>query len=277
MIKPVEHQGRASNGTPFTILLLCLTGLMPLAVGLFALRITIGEPRQRAAEAEAWIAVPCTIRELSIATQTIPRARQTGGSSVGYAPQVKFDYVWQEVTITGERFWLGTTFWRTRADVEQVLAPYEVDTEATCFVNPQQPTQAVLTRDLFERMPLGWDVLGGLSLLGTVVIATVVWLNEPGRQVREIDALADPLDPPPALSTLLWRWCLALGWNGVVGLVGNSAWLGGAPVSFFVGFLSVFGLIGLVITAGAIATLLDYSLGRGRVRIPKVTARPTIP
>ncbi len=257
-------------------LLLSIAALLVFVVW-FALDMAILGPQRLAKQSEAWIEVPCTV---NISKVEAASTKSTGskGSSLKrskpvYAPRVEFEYQWQGKTYISNRFWFGSGFWKVKSEAAAVIAPYRQGNRAVCYVDPADPTQAVLTRDIFMRPMVGgvWVttlVLSGLTIVGGLVCSSI-YLNRrvvslpPAEASQSVDATAQAPEqaptstPAPTLVTVVRAWMIAVIWNGGWGLIAYFSWVGGAPMSFFIFFLSIFFLIGLIMLTVAILATIE--------------------
>jgi hypothetical protein len=186
-------------------------------------------------------------------------------SNPGYAPRVEFSYAWQGKTYTSHRFWFGSSLWNVKADVEAVIAPYLPGKPTVCYVDPADPTQAVLTRDVFERREVDQYsvtaiVLVCLTLVGTMV-CSVLFLNRHSVKTtaaKTREPINEGSSSPPTWGYVLRAWMLSILWNGVLSTIAYFTWVGGAPISFFIFFLGAFWLIGLIMVVVAVASTIEF-------------------
>ncbi|MBK7878771.1 MAG: DUF3592 domain-containing protein [Planctomycetes bacterium] len=109
-------------------------------VGLLVLVFGTLLPLIKQGESEHWIARPCTILEASTERHTSGKGHGTYGAHVSYR------YELAGVEHTGTRLSFAEVHTSDPDDAREVAARYPVGTTVTCFVNPEDPTEAVLDR-----------------------------------------------------------------------------------------------------------------------------------
>ncbi len=92
-------------------------------------------------DAREWVPAPCRILHSSVDSHSSSR----GGAT--YSVNIHYTYTYQEKTFTGNRYnFFGVSssgYKGKRAIVDR----YPVGSTATCFVNPENPAEAVISRD----------------------------------------------------------------------------------------------------------------------------------
>lgn len=209
------------------------------------------EPREQRMAALAWNEVPCRIQKLEIAARS--SSTRSARSSVGYEPQVVFEYEVSGQKYVGERFWLGGTLFNTRAEAAQIIAPYQNRAQSVCYVDPQRPQNAVLSRRLYDEAWVGWMWLVLFGLLGAAGCATAIWtIFFPRRLYAPSGGLV-----PATVGEVVFGWIAALAWNGVFSMLFVRACLRGQPPSMLVELLG-FPFIGALLAAGASLKTWQY-------------------
>jgi hypothetical protein len=227
--------------------------------GWFVIDMAIVGPRRLATQAESWTEVPCSIRMIEVEVVTIRSTGSKGSalktSTTAYAPRVEFDYEWQGRSFTSNRFWFGGSLWKSKSQVEEIIAPYLHNDGCVCFVDSDNPSQAVLTRKLFERSSFSGYWVTAIILVGLVfVVATASFLyflnrNSTCTDTTEIKEPASVNGPCSATQ----QWMLSIVWNSILGTITYFTWVGGAPISFFIFFLGLFWFVGMIMFAVAIS------------------------
>lgn len=87
----------------------------------------------------SWIEAPCVIDSASIKTH-----RDSDGST--YSPEVRYTYEWKGDNYPGSRFAWDNTSYGSRSSIERWMEPYPVGAKTVCYVNPDDPKDAVLVR-----------------------------------------------------------------------------------------------------------------------------------
>lgn len=143
---------------------LALMGLVPFVV--FCL-----PPIVQAIEARSWVPVPCKIVSSGMGTSRFP------GSGTFYHIQVVYTYSYNGRSYQSNRYrfkQLNSGAGRAgRAEKEQVVQRLSPGSSANCFVNPADPSQAVLDRDFnldmfAEFIPLAFAGVGIAGILYSV-------------------------------------------------------------------------------------------------------------
>jgi Protein of unknown function (DUF3592) len=251
----IEKQDELDRSTA-AILLFVVAVLV--FVGWFVVDMAILEPRRLATQAKSWTEVPCSIRMIEVETITISGGGKgsSSTSSTAYGPRVEFDYEWQGRKYTSNRFWFGGSLWNSKSKVEEIIAPYRQNDRAVCFVDSTDPSQAVLTRNLFERGSLGGFWITAIILVGLILVGVLMSsLRFFKRNVVGTDS-AETKQPTNGNSS--WsptqQWIVSIIWNSVLGTITHFAWVGGAPISFFIFFLGLFWFVGLIMIARSMNT-----------------------
>ncbi len=232
-----------------------------------------GLPMWRLVKARSWNAVPCTV----VSSEVGSHSGSKGGST--YSVDVVYHYTVGGHEYTGNRYGFVSGSSSGRSGKEEAVARLPAGTETTCYVNPDDPTDAVLNREfsrdmLFGLIPLVFVAvgLGGILIAGIAIrrgaVAKGISQWVPG--VRKERALGDqPLGMPrvseladdprapralkPAQTPLGKLGCAIFLAIFVGGLVGTFVWKGvlepmrqgGHPEGCLMIFLIPFALIAL--------------------------------
>lgn len=130
------------------------------------------EPALRHQEASTWEEVPCVIREIGIDAQT---SRSGSRGSTAYAPKVEFDYAYNGQAYSSKQFWFGHRLFNKRSEVQAMISRYEKGGEYACWVNPNEPSSAVLDRDARDNSIVGWLFGGLFAVVGGVGCLASLW------------------------------------------------------------------------------------------------------
>ncbi len=118
---------------------------------------------QRAEETRRWQPTPCRILSAQVTS-----ARPTPNSNPAYRAEVRYSYTFENQRLTGTHIKRVDSASQHEDNARKKLEAYLIGSEATCYVNPALPTQAVLKHD--SRAPLYsiWFpmlfVVGGLGM-----------------------------------------------------------------------------------------------------------------
>lgn len=219
-------------------------------------------PLLRVFESRSWSRVPCEVLESGVATHP-------GEDNDTYSVEVLYRYEvgGREYRSDRYHFFLGSTSgYEGKARVVEGLP---AGTRTTCWVDPEDPTEAVLSRELtleylFGLLPLVFVVVGAGGIVYTLVgvrklrtreaASRPAWLPdqeaEPAFASHEGSPGAGPVvleAKHSPLGKLVTITLIALFWNGIVSVFVFQAWKGwssGAPDGCLTVFLVPFVLIG---------------------------------
>jgi hypothetical protein len=222
-------------------------------------------PWLEARAAADWKEVPCTI------TSSRVEARRGSKGSTSYSLEIQYDYVVDGQVYTSDRYNFAAASSGSRKWRDEVAAAYREGRQTVCYVNPAEPSEAVLIRESgtswFVAIPAVFFVAGLL------IFANAGRVAGPRRAVRNpitgapgtgsigglrgnVGETGGPVSLTPAgstLATFLILLVVAVFWNGVVFGVLFLAETPG-PVK---AFLAIFGLIGLGLAAAVVHQFLS--------------------
>lgn len=238
--------------------------------------------------ARSWVETPCTILASRV-------AESSGDDGSTYRVDIQYAYVFEDGEYRSDRydFFEGSTSgYQGKADV---VARYPPGARALCYVNPSDPSQAVIDRDpglryLFGLFPLLFLFVGlggvAFALRQTGRAQAAAARRDPSfaarsaRPTRSVLAGASfptgetgPLDLRPDISPLgklVGITLVALFWNGIVSVFAWQAvegWRTGQPDGCLTLFLIPFVLVGLALVAGAFQSLLTLFNPRPRLTL----------
>ena len=119
-------------------------------------------------ESMKWAEVPCKID--SAVVRLDPKTK-----AAAYLPDVRYRYQWNDRTYHGTRFAWDTSSYSRKSSIEKWIEPFPAGKETVCFVNPNQPEEAVLLRSfpkptllvntvIFFLIAVGFEVMGTLLI-----------------------------------------------------------------------------------------------------------------
>jgi len=111
--------------------------------------------------AQAWVQTPCWVVSRGLKTHT-------GGNKATYSPEIVYTYQFNGQSYQSDQydFTQGSSSDSTWA--KAAIAQYRPRSAAVCYVNPLQPSQAVLSRD-FDREWFCWVLPLVFSLVGLFI------------------------------------------------------------------------------------------------------------
>ncbi|HSL81811.1 MAG TPA: DUF3592 domain-containing protein, partial [Thermoanaerobaculia bacterium] len=225
-------------------------------------------PAVRVLQARSWAEVPCEILESRVASHA-------GEDGSTYSVEVLYRYRVDGREYTSDRYqFLGgsSSGYESKARAVERIPP---GTRTVCYVDPEDPMQAVLVRRLtaeylFAFLPLVFVAVGAggiyVSLAG--LERGTARDVRPGRRVRPLEPGGEPafeasggdrsvapgslvLEAPTGpVGKFVGATFIALFWNGIVGVFVWQAWEGwraGSPDGCLTLFILPFLLIGLLL------------------------------
>ena len=267
-------RSRTANAPPGCLILF---GLIFMAAGGAVLWFMTLRPILRVLDAQTWPEVPCTIVESHVAESS-----DSDGST--YKVAVTFNYVYEGQELTSDRYDF-TDFSSSGYDGKaEVVARYPAGSRTVAYVNPSNPSEAVLVRNFSLRYLFG--LFGLLFFLpGLFILIWGAGSRKPASQALATDpsspfGLTNPqgdVDGPvelkpqaTPLGRLIGMILISLFWNGITWtFILLSFRDKGRPEGCLIAFLSVFALIGLLLIYGMFRQFLVLFNPR-----PKLTLSP---
>ena len=250
-------------------------------------------PAIQAAKARSWPAVECEVLESSV-------AGHSGSDGTTYSIEVRYRYTWDGVEYVGDRYeFLGGSS-SGRASKQEVVDGLPAGTTTTCWVDPREPSSAVMHRGLswvylFALLPLVFVAVGGGGMVwaltagrtaarsGTVASARSSPEGAPAATAfREVDAWSTPLaaagpveleEKLSPVGKLVATTVIAVFWNGIVAVFVWQLWqgwrAGGGIDGCLAAFLVPFVLVGLLLLVGVPYQLLALANPRPRLTLSR--------
>lgn len=209
------------------------------------------KPGLLAYAAGSWPEVPCVIEASSV-------GRHRGSKSgVTYSVDIRYRYEFDGRVYQSDRYApLGGASSGYEGKSE-VVARYPAGSAATCRVNPADPGEALLSRELEWPTWIAGGIGGVFFAIGLALLLSKEKSSaDPGRRGRDGGALRPATGRLSGVAGMLF---LALFWNGIVGVFVAQAVKGfqrGRPEWFLGVFLIPFLLVGLLILAGLAHSVL---------------------
>ncbi|HEX9945088.1 MAG TPA: DUF3592 domain-containing protein [Thermoanaerobaculia bacterium] len=220
--------------------------------------------------ARSWTQTECDVLESRV-------AESTDSDSTTYRPEIVYTYSAGGRTYRSDRYDFFGVWSSGRKGKEEIVARYPPGARVTCWFDPANPEEAVLSRELGLL-----HLLGLLPLIFVFVgLGGLVWTVRAGRRARALAAApvaagsASPFGvaPPPGaglgplelrstlspLGKLLGLGFAAVFWNGIVSVFvwqAVAAWKSGQPDGCLTVFLIPFVLIGIGLVYGVFRQLL---------------------
>ena len=256
---------------------LALFFLIFAAAGGAILWFLLLRPMMKVAAAQSWPPVSCTVVDSRVDTSS----SDDGGST--YKAVVNASYRHEGREYKAPYDFSGNTYSSGYDGKAEIVARYPVGAETTCYVNPADPAESVISRDLVGAYFFGlfglffflpgiigffW-VLGGGSKSSAVAVKL-----DPGAPFGVVNPQGDvsgPVELKPKVSPLgklIGLILASLIWNGITWTI---AWFAVIRTQEREGcvvvFLAVFALIGLLLIYGTFRQLLVLFNPRPRLTL----------
>lgn len=256
---------RVGNSKEFgTLGKVAFFGVFLLVGGILTYVVAI-RPLQKYFAATAWPETPCTIVSSSVGSHRGNKGGTTYSIDITYKYQVKGrEYQSDTVSIMS-----GSS--SGRSGKQRVVERYPTGSSAVCYVNPEDPTDTLLRRELSPWLLIGL-VPGLFLLVGVVGVGSTIRSSVRGALTRSsvpvLPGVSHVVSPPilpvatsvggPAelkaqyspLTKLAGAMLGALFWNGITGVFvwfAVDSILDGKPEWFLIVFITPFVLIGLLL------------------------------
>ncbi len=240
-------------------------------------------PALRVVEARSWTETPCEILSSGVRTHS-------GDDGSTYSVQVLFRYEIDGREHISDRYQFlsgSSSGYERKAKAVEKIPP---GTQTLCYVNPDDPFDAVLERGftvdyLFGLVPLVFVLIGAGGVIFSLGAARAAkrdasrpsW-GEPrvmGLEAAAAQQSQGPVSLEPAFGPFGKLGCLtlvALFWNGLVSVfvwVALKSWRAGSPDWVLTIFITPFVLIGLLLAACIPYSILALANPRPRLRLSR--------
>lgn len=243
-----------------------------LIIGVVGLYFLFVRPALGILAAKQWAAVPCVIERSDV------RSHDSDDGTT-YSVDILYRYEVDGRTYRSNRYHFVSGSSSGYDGKRAIVRAHPVGSTRTCYVDPADPTQAVLQRgwasDMwFGLIPLVFVLVGGGGIVGTVIYArrprdasAKPWLpslqrSAPASPYAPASRAAAPVAGAVTLRPTTGRWKRLLGmlffavvWNGITSVfvvMAVNSHLDGDPEWFLTFFIIPFVLIGLGTVGGVI-------------------------
>jgi hypothetical protein len=185
-----------------------LFGLPGLLIGLLCLSIAVYRGYMTLVGVHSWRPVEAVI--LSKELQQV----SSGSEFDAYKVAIEYRYEVDGQTYTSKRYDIMDAASSARADKERILERYEVGETVTAYYDPDDPAEAVLTREV--SLEFAMLAMFGLAFSGTgagLVVGAAVGYGS--RKAREARVEAGSEIKPEFDIPTSHLWVLPLFWNGI--------------------------------------------------------------
>ena len=246
---------------------LCVFFSIFFVVGCITFFFMFLRPLYQIHAARNWVEAPCVIESSEV-------LEHSDSDGTTYSVRVVYKYFFQGKTYSSDRYSFEAGSTNGRAGKERIVDRYPPGSESICYVDPSDPTQAVLNREFvpaiwFGLLPLIFVAVGGGGIWFGVwgvgrrgrrgVMSRTEWM--PNVQQRRVERqpqwehAAQPDSGPVTLEPDMSRWgklalalLLAVFWNGITSVFVTMAVVShvtGNPEWFLTIFIIPFVLVGL--------------------------------
>jgi hypothetical protein len=139
-------------------------GLLYAVCGCIMSYFMLVQPLLNINAAQRWIETPCVIVSSKVGTPRAPNGRWTRTFSV----DIVYDYKFNQQNFRSERYDFARGSTAEFHSKQKIVDRFSAGKKAVCYVNPQMPSQAVISRDL----PIGFWF--GMIPTALVVIGMIV-------------------------------------------------------------------------------------------------------
>lgn len=261
------------------------------AAGCFFFYLILIQPLWNIWQARDWREVPCRILSSEV-------KRSTGGSDgVSYKILIRYAYQVNGRAYESDRYDFTGMSSGGYSGKRNVVDRYPPGALEKCFVNPEQPSEAVLYRGMTKALwwglfPLPFIAVGLLAFAPARVFANATSRTGP---LKSTGASKLPIRPAASahlhgtlsgptelrasssrVGKLIFLIFFALFWNGIVSIFVRQVWEGisrGRPEWFLTIFLIPFVLVGLGCILAVVYTFLDLF----NPRITLLVSSATVP
>ncbi len=238
-------------------------------------------PVWKIAGARSWPAIPCRI----ISSTLTPHSDSDGTT---YSADIVYSYSIGSTVYQSQKYSFSSQNTGGYNGKQAIIAAFPPGSTATCYVNPSNPSEAVLHRGftrevLFGVFPLIFCAFGAgvpfAIVRSSKTSATPKARWQPRKAALSADLTTGPVVLRPKgsrIGGLIGILLIALFWNGIVSVFIWQSLNGG--IGFFAIFLAIFLIpfvvIGLLMIAAVINSFLVLFNAKSQIRLSRGALRP---
>lgn len=143
-----------------------------LSLGLLLVYVMLIAPLNQSRRTKDWKQVPCVVKE----TRAVPHRGGGRQPTTTYEPYAEFEFTYEGQTYSSSTFRLSNRLLDSYAEVKTLLDPFPQGEPAQCWINPQNPSEAVLNRDFTGISVIGALFGSALALIGICGLFGSFWL-----------------------------------------------------------------------------------------------------
>lgn len=234
---------------------LIIFGLPFFAAGCFMLWTLFFQPFKKSIDSNSWVETPCVITKSQLKTNT-----DSDGTS--YRPDISYTYEYE-----GEKYesklvdFSGNISSNDRVGEMESVEAYPTGSTRKCYVNPDNPAEAVLVRDwgrgLFKWVVLPFGGVFALVGLGLMIFGASPWLFKNRKHANRGAVTLTPSGQ--RLRNLGGILFINIFWNGIISVF-VIFWLAGLIRGKNTGFMFTWGLGLFLLPFVAIGTFMFLNL-----------------
>lgn len=281
----ISASGEGRGNTVVASLVLLFIGTLFTLIGGAATWFLAVGPLSKMVRSGSWTEQRCTV-ELS---RVVSSRGSKGGRT--YRPEILYRYEFGGKTYRSSQVSVFTVWSSGRDGKEETVRNYAVGSSAVCFVNPANPSEALLDRSwswgmLLGLLPLIFVLVGIGLLVGGVktrrkskaaLATTATALRQESGALRADDATTIVLKPAASPTMkVVGSLLVCLFWNGIVGVfvgIFINGLMKGRPEWILGVFMIPFVLIGFFLVGWFFKQLLALANPRPLLRLTPGTLR----
>jgi hypothetical protein len=222
-----------------------------------------GLPLYRSRISKAWPQAECTIAKSSVGSHR-------GEDGTTYSIDIEFDYEYLDQRFHSDKYSFFSGSSSGSSGKHEVVRRYPVGSKHNCYVNPSEPSMAVLNREATTAMYIGLFTLLFVFIGGGGIIGVLIWKPKPPGATSWLPgqtAEGSPEDSGPVtlkpesrpITQFFVLLAVTLFWCGIVSVFTYQeidAFKRGRPEWFLTLFMIPFQLIGLFLGIFTFITFL---------------------
>ena len=178
----------SKKANPFLLLLMAV---IFIALGGCGCYFFLYRPLQKVMQSSSWITTPATVVKSQLATKSSTQRSRIDRRD--YSIHIDFQYIYQGKSYIGKRY----DFFRSldkysnggEEAMQKVINRHPIGAEITCLVNPENPSESVVSREIYFPMlisglvPLLFFVVGFIVLIFAIknIFQTVKGVKKDGN------------------------------------------------------------------------------------------------
>ena len=228
-----------------------LFGLIFFSAGSFFLYIGALKPLSGVFSSQNWVQKDCYIRQSKLSIQS-----DSDGTT--YRADIKMEWVFENLEYLGGSYNFSDMHSSGRSGKQKIVNKYQVGSQHRCWINPSNPAQAVLNRDIpgsvYFIVPFTaiFILIGGVAMFGSFGVFPNSWVpafRSRHKRVASTGLGYSELKPEHGPKTKMFGALLfAVFWNGITSIFVYHAvqsHLRGDPEWFLTIFIIPFVLVGV--------------------------------